>query len=291
MKDEAVERDPARDAGQRRHLRRDDQGGRAAARAAQGPASRESGCITARWPPADRKATQDALHGGRAQGDDRDERVRARHRQAGPALRGALPLSRARVEAYYQEAGRAGRDGDPAACTILYRVEDSRMQSYFLGGKYPDVEEAAQVALVLEQYPLGEPVQLDELAEQRGVRAAQGAHRARAAQAARPGARAPRRQLGAAARAGSRTVDLSADLTDYEERRAQDQREAPADGRLLPDARSAARGSSSSTSARARARLGVRQLRRLRRAAGLGGARHEGRRAGLRSRGARHASI
>ena len=33
------------------------------------------------------------LHGRRAQGDDRDERVRARHRQAGPALRRALPLS------------------------------------------------------------------------------------------------------------------------------------------------------------------------------------------------------
>src|SRR5438105_1739420 len=60
------------------------------------------------------------------------------------------------VEAYYQEAGRSGRDGEPARCTLFYRVEDSRVQSYFLGGKYPDVEEAAHVAIVLECVPPGE---------------------------------------------------------------------------------------------------------------------------------------
>jgi ATP-dependent DNA helicase RecQ len=73
------------------------------------------------------------------------------------------------VEAYYQEAGRPGATACPSTCTLLYRVEDRRIQSYFLGGKYPEVEEAAKVALVLETYPERTPVPVDELAERSGV--------------------------------------------------------------------------------------------------------------------------
>lgn len=49
------------------------------------------------------------------------------------------------LESYVQEAGRAGRDGKPARATLFYRLEDRRVQSYFLGGKYPHQDESLRV--------------------------------------------------------------------------------------------------------------------------------------------------
>ncbi len=43
------------------------------------------------------------------------------------------------VEAYYQEAGRAGRDGLPSECLFLFNFADKRTQEFFIEGRNPEI--------------------------------------------------------------------------------------------------------------------------------------------------------
>jgi len=77
------------------------------------------------------------------------------------------------VDAYYQEIGRAGRDGESARAILFYRPEDLNLRRFFAGAGQVDEEEIARVALALEAQA-GEgatPVDPAELREAVGLSA------------------------------------------------------------------------------------------------------------------------
>jgi ATP-dependent DNA helicase RecQ len=59
----------------------------------------------------------------------------------------------ATLEAYYQEAGRAGRDGQMARCTLLFLRGDKAIQQFFLAGRYPGEDDAAAIVQALATEP------------------------------------------------------------------------------------------------------------------------------------------
>jgi Superfamily II DNA helicase len=55
------------------------------------------------------------------------------------------------LDAYYQESGRAGRDGELADCTLLFFHSDKAVQQFFLAGRYPTKEDVADLYGALQQ--------------------------------------------------------------------------------------------------------------------------------------------
>ncbi len=63
------------------------------------------------------------------------------------------------VEAYYQEAGRAGRDDEPAECLVLFNQADVRTREFFIGLANPRPQEVR----ALPDWPMEQPDDLLEV--------------------------------------------------------------------------------------------------------------------------------
>jgi ATP-dependent DNA helicase RecQ len=68
------------------------------------------------------------------------------------------------VDAYYQEIGRAGRDGAFAQAILFYRYEDLGLRRYFNGSGQIDVDTVEQVAQVVQAQD--EPINLRDLRDE-----------------------------------------------------------------------------------------------------------------------------
>ncbi|WP_406699834.1 RecQ family ATP-dependent DNA helicase [Singulisphaera sp. Ch08] len=74
------------------------------------------------------------------------------------------------LEAYYQEAGRAGRDGNSARCVLLFALGDRFLQEMFIDNEYPPAETVYKVFNFLRALE-SDPIELTyaEIKESAGI--------------------------------------------------------------------------------------------------------------------------
>jgi ATP-dependent DNA helicase RecQ len=71
------------------------------------------------------------------------------------------------VDAYYQEIGRAGRDGEDSRAVLFYRPQDLGIRRFFAGSGQVDIDQVERVVQLVKIH--GDPVEPSALQEESGL--------------------------------------------------------------------------------------------------------------------------